>query len=106
MAYQSRTPSVKIVLDKSWFNLLINTLDYNQSLNSDYENYSMVAGNLKNKLMRYSIPKVNDDGIELVDIRFFPGEASDMIFQLLSRVNDIELQKDFYEELVNSRESK
>ena len=56
-----------------------------------------------NKLLTYSIPKVEND-MEYVDVRFFPSEASDLIWQLLIQ-NDRKIEKkDYYSILMENRE--
>lgn len=106
MAHQTRIPSVKLTLDKDLFNQLINILDYNNKLNVDTENFSMIANKLKEKLLKYSVPRKNDEDVEFVDVRFFPNEASDMIWQLLLRADKNELVEDYYAMLLNNRENK
>ena len=61
---------------------------------------------IKNKLLRYSVPRVNDEGEEFVDVRFFPNEAGDMIWQLLAWGNDIEIQEDYFSILKQNREDR
>lgn len=106
MAWQNRKPSIKVSLDKDLFNKLIGVLDLNIELNVDDENFSLIANKLKDKLLTYSVPKVNDKGEEYVDIRFFPNEASDMIWQLLIRNESIDNTEDFYAILINNREQR
>lgn len=106
MAWQNRKPSIKVSLDKDLFNKLIGVLDLNIELNVDDEDFSLIANKLKDKLLTYSVPKVNDKGEEYVDIRFFPNEASDMIWQLLIRNESIDDTEDFYAILINNREQR
>ncbi len=106
MAWQNRKPSIKVSLDKDLFNKLIGVLDLNIELNVDDEDFSLIANKLKDKLLTYSVPKVNDKGEEYVDIRFFPNEASDMIWQLLIRNESIDNTEDFYAILINNREQR
>ena len=106
MAWQNRKPSIKVSIDKDLFNKLIGVLDLNIELNVDEEDFSLVANKLKDKLLTYSVPKVNDKGEEYVDIRFFPNEASDMIWQLLIRNESIDNTEDFYAILINNREQR
>lgn len=107
MAWQNRKPAIKVSLDKDLFNKLIGILDLNIELNVDEENFSLVANKLKDKLLTYSVPRINDNGEEYVDIRFFPNEASDMIWQLLIRNESLsDNTKDFYSILVSNREKR
>ena len=61
---------------------------------------------MKNKLLRYSVPRTNDEGKEFVDVRFFPNEAGDMIWQLLAWGNDINIEEDYFSILKQNREDK
>lgn len=106
MAYQSRTPSVKLTLENELFNQLVNILNINAQVGLEEENFSVIAEKLKNKLLTYSVPRTNDDGINFVDVRFFPNEASDMIWQLLIRVEKNESTEDYYSTLIQNRENK
>lgn len=106
MAHQTRMPSVKLTLDKGLFNQLISVLDYNIKLEVDSENFSSIASKLKEKLLHYSVPRINDEDEEFVDVRFFPNEASDMIWQLLLRADKNEIVEDFFTILISNRESK
>ena len=69
----------------------------------DDEKFSITAEKIMNKLLTYSIPKVEND-MEYVDVRFFPSEASDLIWQLLIQ-NDRKIEKkDYYSILMENRE--
>ena len=48
--------------------------------------------------------RVNNDDIEFVDVRFFPNEASDMIWQLLLRAEKNDNVEDYYSKLIENRE--
>ena len=105
MSWQEREPSVKLNMDKSVFNILVDILDYNTQMNLPDSDFADVARNLKDKLLIYSVPKVEDDR-EFVDVRFFPREASEMIWQLLimnKPKNDV---KDYYSILIKNREER
>ena len=107
MSWQTRDPSVKISLDKELFNILVGILDFNSQIKLDDESFSNTANKLKDKLLTYSVPRINDNGEEYVDIRFFPNEASDMIWQLLIRNESLDDNtKDFYSILINNREQR
>ena len=106
MPYSTRKPSVQLTIDTDFFNKLVSILNFNNATNIDDENFSAVAEKLKNKLLRYSVPRVNDEGKEFVDVRFFPNEAGDMIWQLLAWGNDINIEEDYFSILKQSREDK
>ena len=98
-------PSVKLTLGKELFNLLINVLDFNMKLEVEGD-FSMVAEKLKNKLLKYSVPRKNEENIDFVDVRFFPNEAGNMIEQLLLRIDKKEMKEDFFSLLIKNREIK
>lgn len=106
MPYSTRKPSVQLTIDTDFFNKLVSILKFNNATNIDDENFSAVAEKLKNKLLRYSVPRVNDEGKEFVDVRFFPNEAGDMIWQLLAWGNDINIEEDYFSILKQNREDK
>lgn len=106
MAHQTRMPSVKLTLEKELFNQLLGILDYNIKLEVDTENFSTIANKLKDKLLHYSVPRTNEDDVEFVDVRFFPNEASDMIWQLLLRADKNETVEDYFSILISNRENK
>ncbi len=101
MPHQTRMPSVKVTLDKELFNQLIGILDYNIKLNVESENFSIIAGKLKDKLLKYCVPRTNEDDIEFVDVRFFPNEAGDMIWQLLLRAEKNDNVEDYYSQILS-----
>lgn len=106
MPYSTRKPSVQLTIDTDFFNKLVSILNFNNATNIEDENFSAVADKLKNKLLRYSVPRVNDEGKEFVDVRFFPNEAGDMIWQLLAWGNDINIEEDYFSILKQNREDK
>ena len=106
MTYESRKPSSKLVLEKELFNQLISILDKNIKVGVEEENFSKVAERLKNKLLTYSVPRTDEEGVCYVDVRFFPNEASDMIWQLLIQAEKNETVEDYYSALIENRENK
>lgn len=102
MAYQRRTPPIKIKIGIEKFNSLI---EYIVSLEkSGIEDISYVAKKLKEKLLRYSIPITNEDGTTDIEIRFFPKEAGEIIILLLNEIDNIIPQNDYYNVLLDVRE--
>ena len=106
MPHQTRTPSTQLSLCKDLFNQLVGILDFNIKMNIEDEKFSTTAEKLKNKLLTYSVPRVNNDDVEFVDVRFFPNEASDMIWQLLLRAEKNDNVEDYYSKLIENREQK
>ena len=106
MSWQTRDPSVKLSLDKELFNILVGILDFNSQIKLDDESFSNTANKLKDKLLTYSVPRINDNGEEYIDIRSFPNEASDMIWQLMIRNEPANNEEDYYSILINNREQR
>ena len=106
MPHQTRTPSVQLSLCKDLFNQLAGILDFNIKMNIEDEKFSTTAEKLKNKLLMYSVPRINDENVEFVDVRFFPNEASAMVWQLLLRAEKNEISEDYYGKLIENRENK
>jgi len=106
MPHQTRIPSVQLSLCNNLFNQLVGILDFNIKMNIEDEKFSTTAEKLKNKLLMYSVPRINDENVEFVDVRFFPNEASDMIWQLLLRAEKNDISEDFYVKLIENRENK
>ena len=67
MAYQKRIPPIKIRLNTDDFNKLVEIV--NIQTENENEIIKNNASRLKDKLLRYSIPFTNDDGV-IVEIRF------------------------------------
>ena len=105
MVWENKIPSVKLILGRNLFNKLLGTLEFNENLKIEEENFSGVAKKLKDKILTYSVPKEKDeDGIEYVDIRFYTKEASDMIWQLLSTTDRVNEDIDYYSILLKNKE--
>ena len=105
MSHEKRKPSVQLTLDKSLFNKLVSILELNSQANINDENLSSIAEKLKKKMLTYSVPRINDSDTEFVDVRYFQNEASDMIWQLLVRIEQENIE-DYYSILINNREKK
>ena len=103
MSYQSRTPSSKLTVDKAGFNQLISILEKNINSKIEDNNFSQNALKLKEKLLKYSVPRVNENKEEYIDVRFFPSEASEMIWQLLIHIPKISSENDYYMSLIENR---
>ncbi len=103
MGYEKKSPSIKLLISRELFDKLVGLIEMNMNLAIDDEKFSITAEKIMNKLLTYSIPKVEND-MEYVDVRFFPNEASDLIWQLLIQ-NDRKIEKkDYYSILMENRE--
>lgn len=97
MIQQYRKPSVKFIVNKGNFNKLMTLLSY-QEENIVTNDWKEKATDLKDLLLRYSIPQKDEDGeIAIIDISLYPNEASNLIVLLLSAFNILEADMDYTE---------
>ncbi len=88
-----KKPSVKFVVNKGNFNKLMSILNFQEG-NLVSEEWKEKAKELKELLLKYSIPqKDEDEEIAIIDIALFQNEASELIVLLLSAF-DVLLQED------------
>lgn len=105
MSYQKRTPAIKITIGIAMFNSLLERLNTESALIKEDDTVLNMATKLKEKLLRYSVPRKFDDGIIMIDIRFFPNEASFLLERLISTSVLTETSVDYYSVLLKVRES-
>lgn len=104
MAYQKRIPPVKVELTIEKFNYLIEMLTRYTS--DENERIKTLSTKLKEKLLRYSIPRATEEHETFIDIRFYPNEASDIIYMLIVNAEEIPVETNYYEVLLKVREAK
>ena len=105
MTHQSRKPAIKLTVDKTVFNKIISLLDFNKNNLID-EASREKAIKLKNNLLKWSVPRVNEKNEEIADIRFFNSEAIDLFLQLFPRIATYIEQEDYFEVLKENRSKK
>ena len=76
MAYSKRIPPIKVKLNVNEFNKLVEIL--NNMIDFEDEKISQKSSKIKDKLLRYSVPIKEDDGTEMVDMRFYNNEITDL----------------------------
>ena len=104
MPYQKRIPPVKVELSIEKFNLLVEMLTrYTQMSN---ERVAQLATKMKDKLLRYSIPRTEEEQETKVDIRFYPNEPAEIIYMLIYNVEDLQISTNYFEALQKVREAK
>lgn len=104
MTYPKRIPPVKVELTIEKFNYLIEMLTrYEQEEN---ERIKSLATKLKDKLLRYSIPRKDEEQETFIDIRFYPNEASEIIYMLIVNIEILPVETNYYEVLLKVREAK
>lgn len=101
MAYQKRIPPIKIRLNTDDFNKLVEIVNIQtENENEDIKNNAI---RLKDKLLRYSIPFTNEDGV-IIEIRFYPREIAETFYILFSVIEDLDVKTNYYDVLVKVRE--
>lgn len=97
MIHQYKNPSVKFMVNKENFNKLMTILSY-QEENIVTEDWKEKVVELKDLLLRYSIPRKDEDGdVSIIDIALYPKEASELIVLLLSAFQILEEDRDYTE---------
>lgn len=92
-----KKPSVKFLVNKGNYNKLMGILSF-QEENIVTEDWKEKASNLKDLLLRYSIPQKDEDGdIAIIDIALYPKEASELLVLLISAFGNIEVEQDYTE---------
>lgn len=97
MPVEKKLPPIRLVVGKEYFNKLVSLADSNDEL--DYLNDSK-SNKLYDKLMKYTFLQDN----EQVELRFFPQEASEVILLLLCNLDEVNVSKNYYEELIQARQ--
>ena len=60
---------------------------------------------MKDKLLRYSVPITEEDGTEIVDMRFYNNEITDLFYILFYGIeNMISIETNYFDVLVRVRE--
>jgi hypothetical protein len=103
MAYSKRIPPIKVKLNVNEFNKLVEIL--NNMIDFEDEKISQKSSKIKDKLLRYSVPIKEDDGTEMVDMRFYNNEITDLFYILFYGVEDIiTIETNYYDVLIRVRE--
>jgi len=64
------------------------------------------AKQIKEKLLKFSVPYTDDkDKLEMVRLRFYPNEASEMLWQLALGYTNLKPEVDYYSVLLKVRKS-
>lgn len=101
MAYQTRKPPIRIVVDVDDFNNILELVSI-VAVKGD-ERKSKIAEKMKSKLLRYSVPHTDENGETTIDIRFFNNEAEELIY-FLTAILDYKPETNYYEVLIKVRE--
>lgn len=101
MAYQSKTPPIKLKVTTDTYNSLIEFISKVE--NTSTEEGREKATKLKEKLLRYCVPVIGDNEEQLVEMRFYPNEAGNMIDILLYAVDGVITTNNYYEVLLGLR---
>ena len=95
MPVEKKLPPVRLVVSKDYFNKLVELTSHIDYLLEEVNSKT----SLYDKLMKYTFLEDN----EQVELRFFAGEASEVILLLLCNLKDGEISKDYYKELIQTR---
>lgn len=103
MAYSKRIPPIKIKLKVNEFNKLVEVL--NNMIDYENERIAQKSSKMKDKLLRYSVPITEEDGTEIVDMRFYNNEITDLFYILFYGIEDmISIETNYFDVLVRVRE--
>ena len=103
MAYSKRIPPIKIKLKVDEFNKLVEVL--NNMIDYENERIAQKSSKMKDKLLRYSVPITEEDGTEMVDMRFYNNEITDLFYVLFYGIEDmISIETNYFDVLVRVRE--
>lgn len=103
MPYSRRIPPIKIKLTVNNFNKLVEVL--NNMIDYENERIAKKSSKMKDKLLRYSVPITEEDGTEMVDMRFYNNEITDLFYILFYGLEDIiSIETNYYDVLVRVRE--
>ena len=107
MAWNERKPLIGLTLDTTVFNVLVDILNYHSQLDLENNSFVETARRLKEKILTYSVPRTDKEtGETYVDVRFFPNEASGIIYQLLVTNKPKDNIEDYYSILLENRAKK
>lgn len=99
MAYQRRVPPIRLLIGEDKFNTLIELLALNCDSSIDEIKNNSIK--LKDKLLRYSILRRDENNDSKVDIRFYPSEAEDLLFLLINSYKEIHTSENYVDKLNN-----
>ena len=103
MAYSKRIPPIKIKLKVDEFNKLVEVL--NNMIDYENERIAQKSSKMKDKLLRYSVPITEEDGTEMVDMRFYNNKITDLFYILFYGIEDmISIETNYFDVLVRVRE--
>ena len=103
MTYSKRIPPIKIKVDIRGYNFLVEILSIHAE--RDNERLAKKSSKLKDKLLRYSVPFETEEKETLIDVRFYPNEAEDLIEILFNSIDEFEVSTNYFEVLLKVRES-
>ena len=96
-----KKPSVKFVVNRGNFNKLMSVLSF-QEENIITEEWKEKVKNMKDTLLRYSIPQKDENGeIAIIDIALFNNEASELIILLISAFDVLLKEEEDYTNKIN-----
>lgn len=103
MAYTKRIPPIKLVLTVNEYNILIGVLSNNIEM-IEIDELKELAIITKEKLLKYSIPREEENKVE-IDLRLYINESADIITQLILYISKRMREIDYYQVLLKVREN-
>ena len=99
MAYDKKLPSVRVNLKVEDYNKLLELLSNVENI--DIEEIKKKAEDIKDKALKYSQPKENNN----ILMRFYPSQIEILVYILLFNSKQIKVSEDYYKTLINNREN-
>lgn len=104
MPYNKRKPPIRIIVNINTFNNLNELLVRYAKIATG--KYKEKAEKLQNKMLNYGIPRTENDEI-IIDIGYFNNEVEDLLYILLSEINNYENStENYFNQLMKNRERK
>lgn len=100
MSYKNKKPPIKVIISIEEFNKLLEFFSIGEE---KFKEENKRFSKIKEKLLKYSVPYISDDDVELVEIRFFIDEVVDFIYCFID-MNDIDYETQYYSVLLKVRE--
>ena len=101
MSYEKRKPPMTISLDVDKFNMLVEFIT--RMCRNENEELVTKVIQMKDKILRYSIPHQDEEGNVIIDLRLFQIEAKNMLDIFISNLKIDNISDNHYEKLLDIR---
>ena len=96
MSFQKRVPPIRLLISKDEFNKML------ELLSSEETSDNKSLDKIKEKVLKYSTLRNDDNNDVKVDIRFYPNEAENLLFLFVKNLKEISITKNYFDNLKNS----